>query len=346
MGLPPRTPAAGRRPRPRRHAGRRRSGRRRRTSSSSTGATRSRASRPSTCRPAGRASAPSRERGGSGRRPDDAGDERHGLRRDGGRQPRVQLRPRRPPEGREGRLVPVALGEHAAAPRTAAPAFREYLVKTVGGVRVGDPGPDDAEHPGLGAGDEPAGPRRGRTRSSPRSGSSRSSAERSGATLVVVLFHSGLEVDPETGVPDGTDAENRVVALAREVPGIDLILTGHSHRRIPLTRSRACRSSSRGAGAKPSPASTSTLEKTEAPVAGRRTSRATLLPSDASVAAGPRRSRRSRLRSTARRAAGWTRRVAEAVDAVPGRAGAPRGHGAPRPRQRRRSGGRPARTSR
>ena len=53
--------------------------------------------------------------------------------------------------------------------------------------------------------------------------------------FVVVLVHSGPEVDLKTGEPDGTDDENRVAALSK-VPGIDLLLTGHTHRRIPLTR--------------------------------------------------------------------------------------------------------------
>jgi 2',3'-cyclic-nucleotide 2'-phosphodiesterase/3'-nucleotidase len=54
--------------------------------------------------------------------------------------------------------------------------------------------------------------------------------------FVVVLIHSGPEIDLVTGAPDGTAAENRVAALAWEVPGIDLLLTGHTHRKIPLTR--------------------------------------------------------------------------------------------------------------
>ncbi len=81
------------------------------------------------------------------------------------------------------------------------------------------PGPDDAEHPGLGARREPARPDvggPGRDGEAPRSPPPR---RRSGCDVVVVLFHSGLEADPETGEPNGTGHENRVVALARERAG-------------------------------------------------------------------------------------------------------------------------------
>jgi 2',3'-cyclic-nucleotide 2'-phosphodiesterase (5'-nucleotidase family) len=52
------------------------------------------------------------------------------------------------------------------------------------------------------------------------------------ADLVVVVVHSGFECDLDTGAPNGTDAENFACRLAR-VPGIDLLLTGHTHRNIP-----------------------------------------------------------------------------------------------------------------
>ena len=49
--------------------------------------------------------------------------------------------------------------------------------------------------------------------------------------VVVVLIHSGLGADAETGERDfGYDLENRTYALASEVPGIDVIFFGHSHR--------------------------------------------------------------------------------------------------------------------
>ena len=50
--------------------------------------------------------------------------------------------------------------------------------------------------------------------------------------LVVVLAHTGFEVDPESGTPNGTAHENFITRLT-EVPGIDLLLTGHTHDDIP-----------------------------------------------------------------------------------------------------------------
>ena len=115
------------------------------------------------------------------------------------------------------------------------PAFPEYVVKMVGGVRIGVLGlttpnipnwEPEANRPGLRWEDPVATAKRlvPRLRKNER------------CDAVVVLFHSGLEVDPLTGSPDGTEAENRIAALAREVPGIDLILGGHTHRMVPLTR--------------------------------------------------------------------------------------------------------------
>jgi 2',3'-cyclic-nucleotide 2'-phosphodiesterase/3'-nucleotidase len=50
--------------------------------------------------------------------------------------------------------------------------------------------------------------------------------------LVVVIAHTGFEGDTETGEFDGTEHENFVLRLT-EVPGIDVLLTGHTHDDIP-----------------------------------------------------------------------------------------------------------------
>ena len=52
------------------------------------------------------------------------------------------------------------------------------------------------------------------------------------ADVVIVVVHSGFERDLDTGEPDGTDNENFAYRLA-QLPGIDLLLTGHTHRSIP-----------------------------------------------------------------------------------------------------------------
>ena len=53
--------------------------------------------------------------------------------------------------------------------------------------------------------------------------------------LVVVAMHMGLEEDLRTGEasPGQVADENTAARLAREVPGIDLILMGHTHREVP-----------------------------------------------------------------------------------------------------------------
>jgi 2',3'-cyclic-nucleotide 2'-phosphodiesterase/3'-nucleotidase len=56
--------------------------------------------------------------------------------------------------------------------------------------------------------------------------------DRESCDVVVVLAHTGFERDPESGEPDGTEYENFVWRLTA-VPGIDLLLTGHTHDDIP-----------------------------------------------------------------------------------------------------------------
>ena len=51
--------------------------------------------------------------------------------------------------------------------------------------------------------------------------------------LVVVLAHEGFEKDIDTGKDLGTSIENQVYAIATTVPGIDVMLTGHTHLSIP-----------------------------------------------------------------------------------------------------------------
>lgn len=114
-------------------------------------------------------------------------------------------------------------------------AFPEYLVKIVGGVRIGILGMTTPNIPNW----EPEKNRPGLIWEDPVATAKRLVPilrKKEKCDFVIVLIHGGLEADLKTLVPDGTDAENRVMALAREVPGIDLLLTGHTHRKIPLTR--------------------------------------------------------------------------------------------------------------
>ncbi len=113
--------------------------------------------------------------------------------------------------------------------------FPEYIVKTVDGVRVGVLGLTTPNIPGW----EPERNRPGLRWEDPVDTARRLVPVLIGkerCDLVVVLIHSGPEIDLATGESNGTENENRVAALARQVPGIDLLLTGHTHRKIPLTR--------------------------------------------------------------------------------------------------------------
>ncbi|MFC0213946.1 bifunctional metallophosphatase/5'-nucleotidase [Paenibacillus chartarius] len=53
------------------------------------------------------------------------------------------------------------------------------------------------------------------------------------ADVVVVSYHGGFERDMETGEPtEPLTGENQGYQLCMEVPGIDVLLTGHQHRQI------------------------------------------------------------------------------------------------------------------
>ena len=53
--------------------------------------------------------------------------------------------------------------------------------------------------------------------------------------LVVITMHMGIEEDLRTGQinPSQVPNENAAIAIARQVPGVDVILMGHTHRDVP-----------------------------------------------------------------------------------------------------------------
>ncbi|MGH9871630.1 MAG: bifunctional metallophosphatase/5'-nucleotidase [Pyrinomonadaceae bacterium] len=55
------------------------------------------------------------------------------------------------------------------------------------------------------------------------------------ADVVVIAMHMGIEQDLRTGEinPGQVANENRAVAIAKGVPGVDLIFMGHTHRDVP-----------------------------------------------------------------------------------------------------------------
>ena len=53
--------------------------------------------------------------------------------------------------------------------------------------------------------------------------------------VVVIAMHMGLEEDLRTGEPNPGQVihENEAIAIAEQVPGVDLIFMGHTHREVP-----------------------------------------------------------------------------------------------------------------
>jgi 2',3'-cyclic-nucleotide 2'-phosphodiesterase/3'-nucleotidase/5'-nucleotidase len=56
-----------------------------------------------------------------------------------------------------------------------------------------------------------------------------------GADVVVVAAHSGLEGSSYDPAATGVPVENAAVAMAKEIPGIDVIFMGHTHRELADT---------------------------------------------------------------------------------------------------------------
>uniref|UniRef100_A0A832I509 Multifunctional 2',3'-cyclic-nucleotide 2'-phosphodiesterase/5'-nucleotidase/3'-nucleotidase n=1 Tax=Eiseniibacteriota bacterium TaxID=2212470 RepID=A0A832I509_UNCEI len=116
------------------------------------------------------------------------------------------------------------------------PAFSPSLVREVGGVRVGIVGLTtpatprflDPRHVAAFVFDAPV--------EAARAEVSRLRAEER-CDVIVLLAHTGLERDA-AGAPRGGDApdENIGHRLAAEVPGVDVLILGHTHEAIPWTR--------------------------------------------------------------------------------------------------------------
>ena len=54
--------------------------------------------------------------------------------------------------------------------------------------------------------------------------------------VVLVITHQGFEKDLQTGKDNGSSEENQAYAIANEVAGIDVLLTGHTHSAIEPRR--------------------------------------------------------------------------------------------------------------
>lgn len=113
-------------------------------------------------------------------------------------------------------------------------AYDPYLVKEVNGVRVGilgltTPGIPSWENPENFAGLE------FRETVAEAKKWVRILREKERVDLVVISMHMGLEEDLKTGEinPGQVPNENAAVAIAEQVPEVDCILMGHTHREVP-----------------------------------------------------------------------------------------------------------------
>src|SRR5215203_628532 len=117
---------------------------------------------------------------------------------------------------------------------TRKPHYKQYIVKEVAGVKIGvlgltTPGIPHWDNPPNYAGlefHEPVAEAREWVRIL---------REQEKVDIVVIAMHMGLEEDLRTGeVSTGqVPNENQAIAIAKEVPGVDVIFMGHTHREVP-----------------------------------------------------------------------------------------------------------------
>jgi 2',3'-cyclic-nucleotide 2'-phosphodiesterase / 3'-nucleotidase len=113
-------------------------------------------------------------------------------------------------------------------------AFPPYVIKEVKGVRVGiigltTPGVPSWDNPGNYAGLEFRDPVVAARKWV------QVLREREQVDIVAIAMHMGVELDLASGRPNPGQVpqENAAVAIARGVPGIDVIFMGHTHRDVP-----------------------------------------------------------------------------------------------------------------
>jgi len=114
---------------------------------------------------------------------------------------------------------------------TGKPAFRPYLVIEAGGVRVGVLGLTTPQIPGWELPEHYRGLRFEAMDEAARQWVP-VLRKQERCDLVVVLAHTGFESDLASGKSNGEEAEDYAWRLT-EVEGIDVLLTGHTHRDIP-----------------------------------------------------------------------------------------------------------------
>jgi 2',3'-cyclic-nucleotide 2'-phosphodiesterase/3'-nucleotidase len=112
--------------------------------------------------------------------------------------------------------------------------FEPFLIKQVDGVRIGIVGLTTPAMPSL---DDPA---RYYSKIDVREPVSEARKwvnllrDNEHVDVVIIAMHMGLEADLRTGekYPGQMPNENAAIAIAQQVPGIDVILMGHTHRQV------------------------------------------------------------------------------------------------------------------
>jgi 2',3'-cyclic-nucleotide 2'-phosphodiesterase / 3'-nucleotidase len=114
------------------------------------------------------------------------------------------------------------------------PHYKPYIVKEVAGVRIGilgltTPGVPNWDNPPNYAGLEFHEPVSEARKWVPIL------REKEKADVVVIAMHMGLGEDLRTGEasPGQVAHENEAISIAKEVPGVDVIFMGHTHRDVP-----------------------------------------------------------------------------------------------------------------
>ncbi|MGB8540903.1 MAG: 5'-nucleotidase C-terminal domain-containing protein [Candidatus Acidiferrales bacterium] len=113
------------------------------------------------------------------------------------------------------------------------PFFRPYYIKNLAGIRVGIVG---FVTPGISRWEVPANYKGYEFEPIVEAAKTVIPEVRKQADLLIVIMHSGIDRNPETGITPArapADVENAAWELAEQQPGIDLIFFGHTHRELP-----------------------------------------------------------------------------------------------------------------
>ncbi len=133
---------------------------------------------------------------------------------------------------REAKFPMLAANIQWEGPRTATQRFAPYIIKVIGGVKVAIVG---LITPGVPRWEIPDNYKDYTFEQIVPAAQRVVSEVRPRADVVVAIVHSGLERDPATNQPQRQEiaGENAIYALAERVPGIDVILYGHTHSEMP-----------------------------------------------------------------------------------------------------------------